>query len=145
MVAAGTSGYGLWQVIGRRQPGGDIATAIRLVEPGGRILWLGGGGGPPLWPGRILNVGSGGDSTGPYEVDVRVPPQVRAVVVTTADGDVLEMPLHDSAAFPEVRFGLLLLDRDLHLVHVTAFDGDGRQLDQFDLRVHQQVWHGQQS
>lgn len=141
VVAAGMSLYGSWQVIARRGPDGQVSTAIKLIEPDGRVLWLGGSGGPLLWPGRILNVGSGGHSTGPYEVDVRVPPEVREVTITTADRNVLTIPLHDSGAFPEVRFGLLLVDRDLRLAHVTAFDSTGQEVDQFDMKFHQHVWH----
>jgi hypothetical protein len=74
-------------------------------------------------------------------VDVRLPLGVRAVTVTTAGGDVLAMPLYDHQDFPEVRFGLLLVDRSLRLAHVTAYDQDGRQLDQFDMSFHQHVWH----
>lgn len=141
MVAAGDSVYGAWEISAQRQPGGDLSTRIRLTEPDGRVVWLGGSDGPAVWPGRVLNVGSGGQAAaGPYEVDVRVPSRVRAVTVTTAEGNVLAVALHDSAAFPEVRFGLLLVDRALRLSHVTAYD-DGRPIERFDLTVHQHVWH----
>jgi len=139
--ASGNLEFGVWQIIIRRQAGDELLAEIKLVEADGQILWLGGSGGPLLWPGRILNVGSGGQDTGPYEVDVKVPAHIQAVTVTTADGE-LEVPLQDSDAFPGIRFGLLLLNRDQRISHVTAYDRDGQQADLFDMNFHQRVWHG---
>jgi hypothetical protein len=127
----------------QHKPGGELSIRITVTGPGGGVLVSNGSEGPALWPGRVLNVSSGGRSGGPYEVDVRVPAAVREVVVTTAAGDVVAIPLHDHQEFPDVRFGLVLTDPNLHLSHVAAYDEDGRQVDQFDLSFHQRVWHDQ--
>lgn len=142
VIAAGLSEYGTWQITVRRQADGDYAHAVRLIDHDGHIQWLGGSGGPPVSPDCVLNVASAGQGAGPYEVDVLVPPEVRAVAVTTAGGEAITMPLHDSAAFSEVRFGLLLLDRTMRLTHVTAYDEDCCEMDRFDMGFHQHFWHG---
>lgn len=65
VVAAGDSVYGAWEISAQRQPGGELPTRIKLTEPDGGVLWLGGSDGPAAWPGRVLNVGSGGQGAGP--------------------------------------------------------------------------------
>lgn len=142
VVAEGSYQGGLaWRLIASRGAGGELGTMITVTDPAGRILSSGGSGGPPLRPGRLLNVSSGGADEGPYRVDVRVPPHVSAVTVTTSAGEVLAMPLYDCDAVPEVRFGLVLVPRDLRLADVRAFAQDGRELDRFDLGFHQDFWH----
>jgi len=51
------------------------------------------------------------------------------------------VPIYDSADFPEVRFAALLVPRDLYLGSVIGFDGNGKELERFDLAFHQRFWH----
>jgi hypothetical protein len=63
------------------------------------------------------------------------------VELATAAGEALDVPIYDSADFPEVRFAALLVPRDLYLGSVIGFDGNGKELERFDLAFHQRFWH----
>jgi len=149
VIAEGTQGDGVsWVVWARRhssgggEPGpGELLSMIRITSAGGRILYEGGGGGPALSPGSLMDVGSGGGDEGPYSLLARVHPDIRRVELVTAAGEALDVPIYDSADFPEVRFAVLLVPRDLYLGSVIGFDGNGKELERFDLAFHQRFWH----
>lgn len=142
-VAEGSYGDGLtWVVWARRgepRPG-DLLSMIRVTDASGRILHAGGGSGPPLYPGHVLNVSTGGSEEGPRTLLGRVARNVQAVQLRAEDGTTCDVPLYDCAGIPEVRFAALLLPRDLPLESVTAFGPDGAPLERFDLRLHQGQW-----
>lgn len=142
-VARGTYGDGLsWVVWAKRNDprAGDLLSMIRVTDSDGRILHGGGGAGPPLYPGHVLNVTTGGSEEGPRVLLARVHPDVRRVVLTARDGAAMEVPIYDCAEVPEVRFASLLLPRDLPLGHVAGFGADGTELERFDLGFHQSRW-----
>jgi hypothetical protein len=127
---------------GGGQPGpGELLSMIRVTSPDGRVLREGGGGGPALYPGSMMHVSTGGGDEGPYCLLARVHPNIRRVELATATGETLDVPVHDSANFPEVRFAVLLVPRDLHLDAVIGLDGTGKELERFDLTFHQRFWH----
>jgi hypothetical protein len=146
-VARGRYDGGLsWLLWAQRRPrsgppGTELVSMVRVTDPAGRVLREGGAGGPALDPGQLMNVRAGGGAEGPYCLLVRVHPDVRRVAVTTAAGSSLNLPAHDAAEFPEVRFAALLVPRDLRLAAVTGFGADGRPLERFDLAAHQRNWH----
>ena len=53
----------------------------------------------------------------------------------------MDVPVYDSADFPEVRFAALLVPRDLRLDSVTGFGGNDEELERFDLAFHQSFRH----
>jgi hypothetical protein len=147
-VAQGQYGDGIsWLVWAQREASHDgrpdayLMTMIRVADAGGRVLREGGAGGPALLPGQLMNVSTGGGGEGPYCILVRVHPDIRRVEVSTAAGEILNMAVYDAPDFPEVRFAVLLVARDLHLGAVTGLGSDGGQLERFDLTFHQRFWH----
>jgi hypothetical protein len=147
-VAQGQYGDGLsWLVWAQREasrdgrPDADLMTMIRVTDAGGRVLRDGGAGGPALPAGQLMNVSTGGGSEGPYCILVRAHPDVRRVEVTTARGEIMNMAVYDAPDFPEVRFAVLLVARDLRLAAVTGLGADASPLERFDLTFHQRFWH----
>jgi hypothetical protein len=149
VVAEGSHGDRVrWLIWARRDSPGngessetELLSMIRVTDPDGRILHEGGGGGPALYPGDLMHVSTGGSDEGPYALLARVHPDIRRVELTTAAGEIMNVPLYDSADFPEVRFAALLVPRDLHLDCVTGLGGNGEELERFDLTFHQSFWH----
>jgi hypothetical protein len=88
-----------------------------------------------------MNVSTGGSDEGPYCLLTRVHPSIRRVELATAAGESLDVPVYDSADFPEVRFAALLVPRDLRLDFVAGLGDSGEELSRFDLAFHQQFWH----
>jgi hypothetical protein len=105
------------------------------------VLREGGAGGPALERGQLMNVSTGGAAEGPYCILVRVHPDIRRVEVTAQAGETMNMPVYDSPDFPDVRFAVLLVPRDLRLSAVIGLGPDGRQLERFDRGFHQRFWH----
>jgi hypothetical protein len=143
VVAEGTHDAGVsWVVWARRDEprDGDLLSMIRLTDSGGRILHAGGSSGPPLYPGRLLNVSTSGSEEGPRALLARVDPAVRRLELRTKNGDTMDVPLFDCADIPEVRFAALLLPRDLSLESLTGLDEKGAELERFDLRFQQGRW-----
>ena len=143
VVAEGTYADGLaWVVWARRgEPNpGDLLTMIRVTDATGRILHAGGGSGPPLSPGHVLNVSTGGSEEGPRALLARVARGVARLNLRAEGGTTRDVPLYDCEGIPEVRFAALLLPRDLPLESVTAVGADGGELERFDLRFHQGQW-----
>jgi hypothetical protein len=143
VVAEGTHDGGVsWIVWARRDEphDGDLLSMIRLTDSGGRILHAGGSSGPPLYPGHMLNVSTGGSEEGPRALLARVAPAVRRLGLRAKNGDTMDVPLFDCPGIPEVRFAALLLPRDLSLEFLAGFDAQGAELEQFDLRFQQGQW-----
>jgi hypothetical protein len=143
VVAEGTHEAGVsWVVWVRRDEphDGDLLSMIRLKDSSGRILHAGGSSGPPLYPGRMLNVSTGGSEEGPRALLTRVDPAVKRLSLSTNDGRTMDVPLYDCPEVPEVRFAALLLPRDLSLGSLAGFDAEGAELERFDLRFQQGRW-----
>ena len=149
VIAEGTSGDGLsWVIWARRQLSGDaqsgadeVLSMIRVTSADGRVLHEGGGGGPALYPGQLMNVSTGGSDEGPYCLLARVHPDIERVELVTAAGEIMHMPVYDSADFPEVRFATLLVPRELNLDSVAGFSDGDEELERFDLTFQQSFWH----
>jgi hypothetical protein len=143
VVAEGTDDTGVsWVVWVRRDEPryGDLLSMIRLTDTGGRIVHAGGSSGPPLYPGRLLNVSTSGSEEGPRALLARVHPSVRRLELRADDGSTTNVPLFDCADVPEVRFAALLVPRDALLDSVAGFDARGSELERFDLRFQQGRW-----
>ena len=147
VVAEGTDDTGVsWVIWARRDAphDGDLLSMIRLKDSSGRILHAGGSSGPPLSPGRMLNVSTGGSEEGPRALLARVDPAVKRLTLGTNDGATIDVPLYDCPEVPEVRFAALLLPRDLSLGSLAGFDANGAELERFDLRLQQGRWEARQ-
>jgi len=148
VIAEGSYGDGLsWLIWAQRQPSGgaqrgadELMSTIRVTSADGRVLHEGGAGGPALYPGDLMNVSTGGGDEGPYCLLARVHPGIRRVELATAAGESLDVPVYDSADFPEVRFAALLVPRELRLDFVAGLGDSGEELSRFDLTFHQQFW-----
>jgi hypothetical protein len=143
VVAAGTDEDGVsWVIWARRDEprDGDLLSMIRLTDAGGRILHLGASSGPPLYPGRLLNVATSGSEEGPRALLARVDPKVRRLELRVHDGSTKDVPMYDCTEIPEVRFAALLLPREELLDSVAGFGVRGRELERFDLRFQQGRW-----
>lgn len=142
VVAEGVDDGLSWVIWARRdepQPG-NLFGMVRVIDGSGRILHAGGASGPPLYPGHLLNVTTGGSDEGPRVLLARVHPSVRRMRLRVEDGTERDVPLYDCSAVPEVRFGCLLLQRDVRLESVAGFAAKGSELERFDLRFHQGRW-----
>jgi len=143
MIAEGKHGDGLtWVIWARRHEPheGDLLSMIRITDAAGRILHGAGRAGPPLHPGHVLNVSSGGSHEGPRVLTARVDPRVRRLELKVRDGTAFDVPLYDCPDIPEVRFASLLLPRDVTLESVTGFGAENQELERFDLRFDQGRW-----
>jgi hypothetical protein len=63
----------------------------RITSADGRVLREGGGGGPALPAGSLMNVSTGGGDEGPYCLLARVHPDIRRVELMTAAGETLNV------------------------------------------------------
>ena len=89
VVAEGTHSDGLtWVIWARRHEPreGDLLSMIRVTDAAGRILYGDGRAGPPLPPGHVLNVTSGGSDEGPRTLLARVDPRVRRLELKIQGG-----------------------------------------------------------
>jgi hypothetical protein len=149
VIAEGTYGAGLsWLIWAQWRSSGDarmaadeLLSVIRVISADGRVLHEGGGGGPALYPGQLMNVSTGGSDEGPYCLLARVHPDIGRVELVTAAGEIMHVPVYDSARFPDVRFAALLVPRELNLGSVAGFSHGGEELERFDLAFHQRFWH----
>ena len=143
VVAEGTDDTGVsWVIWARRNAprDGDLLSMIRLTDAGGRIVHVGVSSGPPLSPGRLLNITTNGSEEGPRALLGRVDPDVRRLELRVHDGSTSNVPLYECAEIPEVRFAALLLPREDLLDSVAGFGARGRELERFDLRFQQGRW-----
>jgi hypothetical protein len=143
VIAARTGDAGVsWVIWARRDTPreGDLLSMIRLTDSGGRILHLGAASGPPLYPGRLLNITTSGSEEGPRALLGRVDPSVKRLELRVHDGGIRNVPLYDCGEIPEVRFAALLLPREELLDSVAGFGAQGPELERFDLRFQQGRW-----
>jgi hypothetical protein len=85
VISEGRHGGGLsWLVWAQRQPFGgaepgadELMSMIRVISADGRVLHEGGGAGPALYPGDLMNVSTGGSDEGPHCLLTRVHPSIR--------------------------------------------------------------------
>ena len=143
VVVEGTHEAGVsWVVWARRNEphDGDLLSMIRLTDSSGRIVHAGGSSGPPLHPGHMLDVSTGGSEEGPRALLARVAPAVRRLELRTRDGGTMDVPLFDCPDIPEVRFAALLFPRDLSLDSLAGFAAKGAEVERFDLRLQQGRW-----
>ncbi|MDR0343662.1 MAG: hypothetical protein LBI49_11270 [Nocardiopsaceae bacterium] len=111
-----------------------------MTDQAGRMLHGAGVGGPPLEPGRLMNVRSSGSDEGPRALLARVHPDVRRMVVTTEDGQSKNVPVFDCEQIPEVRFACLLVPRDVRLREIVGHGEAGQELERFSLGFQQGQW-----
>lgn len=142
LIVDGTYEGLTWVVWARRdQPQkGDLFTMVRVTDQDGRILHVHGFGGRPLDGAQLLKVSTGGSEEGPRMLLARVHPSVKRLVLTTASGDTVTVPLHAHPSFREVRFAALPLPRDTDLDHLAGLGADGKELQRFSLRFQQGQW-----
>lgn len=142
LIAEGTYEGLAWKTwVRRHEPRtGDLLSMVRVTDETGRVLHGQGAGGPPLQPGQLLKVNTGGGEEGPRMLLARVHPEVRRLVLTTADGEVVDVPLYDHPEIREVRFASLPLPRDMILDFIAGIGGDGSELERFSLRFQQGQW-----
>ena len=148
VVAEGTGDAQVsWVVWARRDAprDGDLLNMIKLTDSGGRIIHVGAASGPPLYPGRLLNISTSGSEEGPRALLGRVDPSVRRLELRMHDGRTRNVPLYDCAEVAEVRFAALLLPREDLLDSVAGFGAKGPELERFDLRFQQGRWEARHS
>jgi hypothetical protein len=114
-------------------------TFLETVHPDGHRD-EGGMGGPPLYPGSLLNTYTGGSERGLRRVVVRADPRVARVRVHLASGEPLELP--PLATRPDVGVSLFatLLPQAAELVSVTAIGAQGQELEPQDLAGDEAGW-----
>jgi hypothetical protein len=107
-VLAGQAGD-LHFVVRAEKDGADLYTMLR-VSRGSQVLVAGSGmGGPPLWPGSVLNEWRGRTEGLPYFVMARTVPEVDRVVATTDLGLEVELALSPPVAEFGLRFAAAAL------------------------------------
>jgi hypothetical protein len=80
----------------------DLYTLLRVYDKDTVVAAGSGFGGPPLWPGSVMNEWRGQKDDLPYFVMARTEPAVTRVVATTDQGLDVELSLSE----PVERFGL---------------------------------------
>jgi hypothetical protein len=97
-------------------------------------------GGPPLYPGSLMNTYTGGSGQGLRRVVVRADPRVACVRLQLASGEQLDLP--PLATRPDVglSFFATLLAKDAQLASVTAIGAEGQVLEPQDLSGHEESW-----
>lgn len=117
----------------------EFLTFLETIHPDGRRD-QGGMAGPPLWPGSIMNVYTGGTDTGPRRIVVRADLRVAQVRVQLAGGEVLDLPPVANMPDAGLAFFATLLARTAELASITAVDASGEALEPFDLTGHERAW-----
>jgi len=102
-------------------------------------------GGPKLWWPDRLNVSTGGNPLrGPKAVLVRCSPIVANILLSYQDGTSTDITACHGAVVDGLRFGVGVVAADAHLGEVIGIAGDGTEVERFDLRHHDEVWHTRQ-
>jgi hypothetical protein len=117
----------------------EFYTFLETIHPDGHRD-EGGMGGPPLYPGDLMNTYTGGAERGLRRVVVRADPRVARVRVQLASGERIELlPL---ASRPDigVSFFAALLPQTPGLVSVAGLDAGGEVLEPQDLSGHEAAW-----
>lgn len=117
----------------------DFYTFLETIHPDGHRD-EGGMGGPPLYPGCLMNTYTGGSERGMRRVLVRAGPQVARVRVHVGSGEQLDLP--PVAARPDLGlvFFATLLPPSAVLVSVVAIGENGQVLEPQDLSGHEAGW-----
>jgi hypothetical protein len=117
----------------------DFCTFLETIHPDGHRD-EGGMGGPPLYPGSLMNTYTGGTERGLRRVVLRADPRVARVRVQLASGERIELPPLATRPDVGVSFFATLLPPAAGLVSVTAVDADGQVLEPQDLSRHEAGW-----
>lgn len=117
----------------------DFYTFLETVHPDGHRD-EGGMGGPPLYPGSVLNTYTGGSERGLRRVLVRADPRVARVRVHLASGEPLDLPPLATLPDAGVSFFATLLPQTAELVSVSAIGAQGQELEPQDLARHEAGW-----
>ena len=114
----------------------DFYTFLLTIHPDGQRD-EGGMGGPPLFPGSLMNTYTGSSDRGMCRVLVRADPRVARVRVHLGSGERLDLP--PLAARPDlgVVFFATLLPSPAALVSIAAIDEEGQVLEPQDLSRHE--------
>ena len=117
----------------------DFYTFLETVHPDGHRD-EGGMGGPPLFPGSLMNAYTGGSERGMRRILVRADPRVARVRVHLGSGERLDLP--PVAALPDLglAFFATLLPPAAVLVSVDAIGENGQVLEPQDLSGHEAAW-----
>jgi hypothetical protein len=117
----------------------DFYTFLEAIDPDGH-RGEGGMGGPPLYPGSLMNTYTGGSERGMRRVLVRADPHVARVRVHLGSGGQLDLP--PVAARPDLGlvFFATVLPPSAVLVSVVGLDGSGQVLEPQDLSGHEAGW-----
>ena len=117
----------------------DFYTFLETIHPDGHRD-EGGMGGPPLYPGSLMNTYTGGSERGTRRVLVRADPHVARVRVHLGSGEKLDLP--PVAARPDLAlvFFATVLPPSAALVSVVAIDEDGQALEPQDLSRREAGW-----
>ncbi len=119
----------------------DFYTLLETIHPDGRSD-EGGMGGPPLPPGQLMSVYTGGSDRGLRRVVVRADPRVTRLRVQLAGAE-LELPPVAGQPGPGqagLSFFAALLPRTAALVSVAAIGADGQLLEPQQLSGHEAAW-----
>ncbi len=93
----------------------EFVTFLETIHRDGRRD-QGGMAGPPLWPGSIMNVYTGGTDTGLRRIVARADQRVALVRVQLANGEHLDLPPVATLPDPGLAFFATLLPRTASLV-----------------------------
>lgn len=119
---------------------GEFGTFLETIRPDGSRD-EGGMGGPPLLPGSIMNIYTGGTDTGLRRIVIRADRSVASVRLQLASGEHRDLLPVAARPDPDLVFFATLLPRAVALASVTAIDATGRVLEPQDLARHEQAWH----
>jgi hypothetical protein len=100
----------------------------------------GGMGGPPLYPGSLMNIYTGGADGGLRRVVVRADPSVAQVRLTLTRGEQVVLAPLGTRPDVSVTFFATLLPQTAGLASITATDADGCVLEPQDLSGHEAGW-----
>lgn len=117
----------------------DFYTFLETIYPDGHRD-EGGMGGPPLYPGSLINTYTGGTEWGMRRVLVRADPRVARVRVHLGSGEQLDLP--PVAARPDLglAFFAALLPPSAVMVSIAAIDENEQVLEPQDLSHHEANW-----
>jgi hypothetical protein len=117
----------------------DFYTFLETVHPDGHRD-AGGMGGPPLYPGSLLNTYTGGTERGLRRVVVRADPGVARLRVHLASGESLDLPPVATLPDAGLSFFATLLPQTAQFVSLTAIGAQGQELQPQDLAPHEASW-----
>jgi hypothetical protein len=106
----------------------DFYTFIETIHPGGHSD-EGGMGGPPLYPGSVLNAYTGAADGGLGRVLLRADPRVARVLLRLESGEQLVLTPLGTRSDVGVTFFAALLPRTAGFASATAVDAEGTVLE----------------